>query len=165
MTKQKLTLACSLACVFTMTGCSSGTDSVAATNDNNSDDLTTNTITTDTVNTVTTRSSQGINENARDRRDHAKNRVGRNDFKNKKLPCLRCFFQEAEPSDDQFNCETEGILGTVAGIVGTIQANEILKKILGIGKSLNGYILILNLLDLNFRKVKINKNKTCICNR
>ena len=87
------------------------------------------------------------------------------DFKNKKLPCLRCFFQEAEPSDDQLNCETEGILGTVAGIVGTIQANEILKKILSIGKSLNGYILILNLLDLNFRKVKINKNKTCICNK
>ena len=87
------------------------------------------------------------------------------DFKNKKLPCLRCFFQEAEPSDNQLNCETEGILGTVAGIVGTIQANEILKKILSIGKSLNGYILILNLLDLNFRKVKINKNKTCICNK
>ena len=87
------------------------------------------------------------------------------DFKNKKLPCLRCFFQETEPSDDLFNCETEGILGTVAGIVGTIQANEILKKILRIGKNLNGYILILNLLDLNFRKVKINKNKTCICNK
>ena len=86
-------------------------------------------------------------------------------FKNKKLPCLRCFFQETEPSDDQLNCETEGILGTVAGIVGTIQANEVLKKILSIGKSLNGYILILNLLDLNFRKVKINKNKTCICNK
>ena len=86
-------------------------------------------------------------------------------FKNKKLPCLRCFFQETEPSDDQLNCETEGILGTVAGIVGTIQANEILKKILGIGKNLNGYILKLNLLDLNFRKVKINKNKTCVCNR
>ena len=87
------------------------------------------------------------------------------DFKNKKLPCLRCFFQETEPSDDQLNCETEGILGTVAGIVGTIQANEILKKILGIGKNLNGYILILNLLDLNFRKVKLNKNKKCICNK
>ena len=85
------------------------------------------------------------------------------DFKNKKIPCLRCFFQETKPSDDLFNCETGGILGTVAGIVGTIQANEILKKILSIGKKLNGYILILNLLDLNFRKVKINKNKTCIC--
>ena len=87
------------------------------------------------------------------------------DFKNKKTPCLRCFFQETEPSDDLLNCESEGILGTVAGIVGTIQANEVLKKILSIGKSLNGYIFILNLLDLNFRKVKINKNKTCVCNK
>ena len=68
-------------------------------------------------------------------------------FKNKKLPCLRCFYQESEPTDDLLDCETEGILGTVASIVGTIQANEILKKILSIGQSLNGYILILNLLD------------------
>jgi len=87
------------------------------------------------------------------------------DFKNKKTPCLRCFFQEIEPSDDLLNCESEGILGTVPGIIGTIQANEILKKILKIGTNLNGYIFILNLLDLNFRKVKINKNKTCICNK
>ena len=87
------------------------------------------------------------------------------DFKNKKLPCLRCFYQESEPADDLFNCETEGILGTVASIVGTIQANEILKKILSIGQNLNGYILILNLLDLSFRKVKINKHKKCICNK
>ena len=87
------------------------------------------------------------------------------DFKNKKMPCLRCFFQEKKPSDDLLNCEAEGILGTVAGIVGTIQANEILKKILSIGQNLNGYILILNLLDISFRKVKINKNKTCICNK
>ena len=50
------------------------------------------------------------------------------DFKNKKTPCLRCFFQEKEPSDDMLNCESEGILGTVAGIVGNIQANEVLKK-------------------------------------
>jgi len=87
------------------------------------------------------------------------------DFKNKKIPCLRCFYQEKKPSDDLLNCEAEGILGTVAGIVGTIQANEILKKILSIGQNLNGYILILNLLDISFRKVKINKNKTCICNK
>ena len=87
------------------------------------------------------------------------------DFRNKKTPCLRCFFQEKKLSDDLLNCESEGILGTVAGIVGTIQANEILKKILNNGTNLNGYIFILNLLDLNFRKVKINKNKTCICNK
>ena len=79
------------------------------------------------------------------------------DFKNKKTPCIRSFFQEKEVSDDILNCEYEGILGTVAGVIGTIQANEILKKILNIGKSLNGYILILNLLNLSFRKVKLNK--------
>ena len=79
------------------------------------------------------------------------------DFKDKKTPCIRDFFQEEKISDDIFNCEYEGILGTVAGIIGTIQANEILKKILNIGKDLNGHILILDLLNLNFRKVKFNK--------
>ncbi len=84
-------------------------------------------------------------------------------FKNKKIPCLRCFFQESKISDDVLNCESEGILGTVAGIVGTIQANEILKKILNIGEGLDGYILIIDLLNLNFRKVKIKKRKNCLC--
>ena len=81
------------------------------------------------------------------------------DFKNKKTPCIRSFFQEEKVSDDVLNCEYEGVLGTVAGIIGTMQANEILKKILSIGKDLNGNILILDLLNLNFRKVKINKLK------
>jgi molybdopterin/thiamine biosynthesis adenylyltransferase len=84
-------------------------------------------------------------------------------FKNKKIPCLRCFFQETKISDDLLNCEAEGILGTVAGIVGTIQANEVLKKIVGIGKGLDGYIFILDLLNLNFRKAKIKKRKNCFC--
>jgi molybdopterin/thiamine biosynthesis adenylyltransferase len=84
-------------------------------------------------------------------------------FKNKKVPCLRCFFQESNISDDLLNCESEGILGTVAGIVGTIQANEVLKKILNIGTGLDGYIFILDLLHLNFRKVKLKKRKNCLC--
>jgi len=84
-------------------------------------------------------------------------------FKNKKIPCLRCFFQESNISDNLLNCESEGILGTVAGIVGTIQANEVLKKILTIGTGLDGYIFILDLLNLNFRKVRLKKRKNCIC--
>ena len=84
-------------------------------------------------------------------------------FKNRKIPCLRCFYQESNISDDLLNCESEGILGTVAGIVGTIQANEILKKILNIGSGLDGYIFIIDLLHLNFRKVKLNKRKNCFC--
>ena len=84
-------------------------------------------------------------------------------FKDKKVPCLRCFFQESSISDDILNCDSDGILGTVAGIVGTIQANEVLKKILNIGTGLDGYIFILDLLHLNFRKVKLKKRKNCFC--
>ena len=84
-------------------------------------------------------------------------------FRNKKTPCLRCFFQEDKISDDILNCEYEGILGTVAGILGTLQANEVLKQILNIGQNLDGKILILDLLNLAFRKAKITKNKRCIC--
>ena len=80
-------------------------------------------------------------------------------FKKKGTPCIRNFFQEEEVFENTLNCEYEGVLGTVAGIVGIFQANEILKKILSIGKDLNGYILILDLLNLNFRKVKLNKFK------
>ena len=85
-------------------------------------------------------------------------------FKDKKIPCLRCFFQESKISDELLNCESEGILGPVAGIVGTIQTNEVLKQILKIGKNLDGLILILDLLNLNIRKVKVKKRKNCLCN-
>ena len=84
-------------------------------------------------------------------------------FRNKNEPCLRCFYQEEKISDEILNCEYEGILGTVAGIVGTMQANEILKNILNIGQSLNNYILIIDLLNLNFRKAKVKKRKNCLC--
>jgi molybdopterin-synthase adenylyltransferase len=83
----------------------------------------------------------------------------------KKTPCLRCFFQEEEIFDDVLSCEYEGILGTVASITGSILANEILKKILNIGANLNGFILILDLLNLNFRKIKLNKRKVCLCTK
>tara|TARA_B100000929_G_scaffold116033_1_gene92055 strand:+ start:973 stop:1728 length:756 start_codon:yes stop_codon:yes gene_type:complete len=86
------------------------------------------------------------------------------DFKNKKTPCLKCFYQ-SEPSDEILNCEAEGILGPVAGIIGNIQANEVLKKILSIGSNLDGSILIINLLKLNFRKVSYSKKKNCICSK
>ncbi len=83
-------------------------------------------------------------------------------FKNKKDTCLKCFYQ-SEPSDEILNCEYEGILGPVAGIVGNIQAIEVLKKILNLSKESNNKILILDLLNLNFRKVKFDKKKSCIC--
>ena len=83
-------------------------------------------------------------------------------FKDNKSPCLKCFYQTT-PSDEILNCESEGILGPVAGIIGNLQSNEALKKILNINSNLNNQILIVNLINLNFRKVKFTKKKNCIC--
>ena len=83
-------------------------------------------------------------------------------FKNKKTPCLKCFYQSM-PSDDLLNCESEGILWPIAGIIGSIQANEVAKEVLGIGNTLCGFILIVDALKLTFRKVKLNKRTGCSC--
>jgi len=76
------------------------------------------------------------------------------DFKDKKTSSLRGFYQENEISDDILNCEFEGVLGTTASIVGATQASEALKMIMEIGQNLKNKILIIDLLNLNFRKVK-----------
>ena len=77
------------------------------------------------------------------------------DFKKKKSPCLRSFFQNLDYDEDFFNCEEDGVVGTISAIVGNIQANEVLKRILNIGNRLNNEVLIIDILNLNFRKAKI----------
>ena len=84
-------------------------------------------------------------------------------FSKKKSPCLRCFIPEMPSNPDIDNCEYEGIIGTLGGIVGSIQANEVVKEILQIGESLCGHILIIDGLKLSFRKVKLNKRSNCFC--
>jgi adenylyltransferase/sulfurtransferase len=81
------------------------------------------------------------------------------DFRDKKTASLRNFYQEKEISDDFLNCEFEGVIGTTASIIGAAQANEALKMIMQIGKNLKNQILIIDLLNLNFRKVKFKKVK------
>ena len=85
-------------------------------------------------------------------------------FTQKKSPCLRCFIPKEPKNLDIDNCEHEGILGVLGGIVGSIQANETIKEILKIGNTLCGYILIIDSLKLTFRKVKLNKRSNCYCN-
>ena len=85
-------------------------------------------------------------------------------FSKKKSPCLRCFIPQIPSNPDVDNCEYEGVLGTLGGIIGSIQANEVIKEILGIGDTLCGYILIIDVLKLTFRKVKLNKRSDCYCN-
>ncbi len=84
------------------------------------------------------------------------------DFSLKKSPCLKCFYQ-GEPAEGVLDCETDGILGSTAVITGSLQANEVLKAILNAGKNLNSHILIIDLLNLKFRKVLFRKRKKCIC--
>ena len=79
------------------------------------------------------------------------------DFKDKKTASLKNFYQEKEISDDILNCEFDGVIGTTASIVGATQANEALKMIMEIGQNLKNQILIIDLLNLNFRKVKFKK--------
>ena len=85
-------------------------------------------------------------------------------FFKKKSPCLRCFIPTMPSNPDIDNCEFDGVLGTLGGIIGSIQANEVVKEILGIGDSLCGQILIIDALKLTFRKVKLNKRFDCYCN-
>ena len=64
-------------------------------------------------------------------------------FKNKNIASLRDFYQEENIRDDVLNCESDGILGPVAGVVGNLQAIEAIKKICHVGKNLRSNILIL----------------------
>ncbi len=78
----------------------------------------------------------------------------------KKGPCLRCFMPE-QPLEDN-NCEAEGIFAPVAGIIGALQANEVLKTVLGLKNDLNSNILVFNSLSMSLRKIKISKNPKCL---
>ena len=76
------------------------------------------------------------------------------DFSKKKKPCLESFYQGIP---NIATCEEDGVIGTVAGVVGNIQANEAIKYILDIGKRLDGKVLIINLFNLEFRISNLTK--------
>jgi len=75
-------------------------------------------------------------------------------------PCFRCFMPEKPIQEN--NCETEGIFSPVAGILGSLQANEVLKTILGLKDDLDNNFLIFNSLKMTLRKIKINTNPNCL---
>jgi len=80
--------------------------------------------------------------------------------------CYRCLFPEPPPPGLVPSCQEAGILGVVAGIIGTIQANEVLKYILGIGNLLTGKLLVFNALDSSFRQVRVPKDPKCpVCGK
>lgn len=76
-------------------------------------------------------------------------------------PCYRCLFPEPPPPGLVPTCNEGGVLGVLPGTVGTLQATEALKIILGIGETLTGRLLLYNALDLSFEFVTLRKNPQC----
>jgi len=76
-------------------------------------------------------------------------------------PCYRCLFREPPPPDSVPRCETAGILGAIAGVVGALQATEVLKEILSIGESLSGTLLAYDALQASFHKIKLPRDPDC----
>ncbi len=76
-------------------------------------------------------------------------------------PCYRCLYPEPPPPGLVPSCAEGGVIGILPGIVGLIQANEVIKLILGQGESLVGRLLLFDALLMNFREMKLRKDKAC----
>ncbi|HXJ01205.1 MAG TPA: molybdopterin-synthase adenylyltransferase MoeB [Micropepsaceae bacterium] len=76
-------------------------------------------------------------------------------------PCYRCLFAEPPPAGLAPNCSETGVLGAVAGVMGTLQAVEVLKEIVGVGDSLAGRLLIYDALAAQFRNLKVPPDPAC----
>lgn len=76
-------------------------------------------------------------------------------------PCYRCIFPSAPPPGIAPRCEEAGIFGALAGVLGTMQATEVLKELLGLGTGLAGRLLLYDAMDVMLRTVNIPKNPDC----
>ncbi len=76
-------------------------------------------------------------------------------------PCHRCLHPEIPPEGLVPSCGEAGVLGAVTGVMGTLQATEVLKEILGIGEGMSGRLLLWDALDTRFRTVKLRRDPAC----
>jgi adenylyltransferase/sulfurtransferase len=76
-------------------------------------------------------------------------------------PCYRCLYPEPPPEGLVPSCSEAGVLGAVTGVMGTLQATEVLKEITGIGASLSGWLLLWDALGAEFRKIRLRKDPAC----
>ncbi len=76
-------------------------------------------------------------------------------------PCYRCLFREPPPPGLIPTCSEGGVLGALAGAIGSIQATEVIKELLGIGESLSGYLLIYDALSAAFQKIRVHRDPDC----
>jgi len=76
-------------------------------------------------------------------------------------PCYRCLYPAPPPEGLVPSCSEAGVLGAVTGVMGTLQATEVIKEICGIGSSLSGWLLVWDALAAEFRKIKLRKDPAC----
>ena len=76
-------------------------------------------------------------------------------------PCYRCLYPEATPPDLAPSCDEAGVLGVLPGLVGLIQATEVIKLLLNIGNTLCGHLLLYDALEMSFRKFKLRRDPAC----
>ncbi len=80
--------------------------------------------------------------------------------------CYRCIFDGPPPANIVPSCSQAGVLGVLAGVIGSLQATEAIKYLLGLGDLLTGTLLTYNALSMDFRKVQLNRNPDCpLCGR
>jgi len=79
-------------------------------------------------------------------------------------PCLRCLFPEPPEPGLVPSCQEAGILGAIPGIIGSMQATEVIKLLLGIGKPLAGRLLTLDALAMRWREIRLRRNPSCPLN-
>src|SRR5438477_562017 len=82
-------------------------------------------------------------------------------FKPFEGPCYRCLFHEPPPPELAPSCAEAGVLGVLPGVIGTIQANETIKLLLGIGEPLIGRYLLFDALEGSFREVRLRRDPAC----
>lgn len=76
-------------------------------------------------------------------------------------PCYRCLYREPPPAGMVPSCSEGGVLGALAGTVGSMQATEVLKEIMGIGNSLSGNLMLYDALETEFRKISLKRDSNC----
>jgi adenylyltransferase/sulfurtransferase len=77
-------------------------------------------------------------------------------------PCFRCLYAQATPPDMAPSCDEAGVLGVLPGVVGLIQATEVIKVLLNIGNTLNGRLLTYDALEMSFRQFKLRRDPECL---
>ncbi len=82
-------------------------------------------------------------------------------FDSRTGPCYRCLFPSPPPPELMPNCSSAGVLGVLPGIIGTIQANETIKILLGVGQPLAGRLLLIDALEMQFSEILLRKNPSC----